>query len=138
MFPYVPGGLDDFVDLVVPNYNAAVFSGANTQAERCARIRPAATREPLLSILSITRFPQGASIPALAQLFLAERFRSSGLWLTAWKSILRRPTFAFASRGGREAHEEHVALVPASRERNSDQVETNGRLQIGVPAPTAS
>ena len=39
MFPYLPGGLDDFVDRRgARNCSAAACSGANTRARRCARI----------------------------------------------------------------------------------------------------
>ena len=37
MFPYLPGGLDDFVDQVVPNCKGADSFGANTRARPCAR-----------------------------------------------------------------------------------------------------
>jgi alkanesulfonate monooxygenase SsuD/methylene tetrahydromethanopterin reductase-like flavin-dependent oxidoreductase (luciferase family) len=37
MFPWVPGGLDDFVDRVVPNYSAATSSATNTKAGPCAK-----------------------------------------------------------------------------------------------------
>ena len=38
MFPYLPGGLDDFVDRVVPELQRRGLSGANTMEKRCARI----------------------------------------------------------------------------------------------------
>jgi hypothetical protein len=38
MFPYLPGGLDDFVEKVVPELQRAACSDANTRARRCATI----------------------------------------------------------------------------------------------------
>ncbi len=38
MFPYLPAGLDDFVDKVCPSCSAAACSAANMRAPRCGRI----------------------------------------------------------------------------------------------------
>jgi hypothetical protein len=39
MFPYVPGGLEDFVDKVVPELQRrGSLSAANTRARRCEKI----------------------------------------------------------------------------------------------------
>ena len=38
MFPYLPGGLDDFADQVVPELQRRGSFAANTRARRCAKI----------------------------------------------------------------------------------------------------
>ncbi len=38
MFPFLPAGLDDFVDKVVPELQKRGFSARNTRAGRCGRI----------------------------------------------------------------------------------------------------
>src|SRR5258706_5074211 len=35
-FPYLPGGLDDFVEHVIPSYSAAACFSATTKGRRCA------------------------------------------------------------------------------------------------------
>ena len=60
MFPYLPGGLDDFVDQVVPELQRRGCSGANMRARRCAKIsacRGRRTASLRVSAFSGGRFP---------------------------------------------------------------------------------
>jgi hypothetical protein len=49
MFPYLPGGLDDFVDRVVPELQRRESSGANTRARPCARTSASSGRQTGIS-----------------------------------------------------------------------------------------
>ena len=48
MFPFLPAGLDDFVDKVVPELQRRGIFRRKMKARPCAKSRPAAAEKPLL------------------------------------------------------------------------------------------
>ena len=137
MFPYVPGGLDDFVDLVVPELQRRgifrrEYAGGTLREISACRDQRTASFHPIDNALSTGCFNPSVSPAVSGGAVPIIRLVADGVEIDPEAADIRLRVERWAG-GARE----HVALVPASRERNSDQVETNGRSRIRRPSTTA-